>query len=288
MKPLTCFGGWCSSDFSDSNLQYLIMTWFGYITSFVKMFAAEEQLAPRWFSPLDGVSTRRVSSPSQLPHQLQSVLFLCRRGVWVHIPLSAVTRCTPLPQHPAGCLATLSVHGNAANKRPLSSSACTPQLGLNWGNQERRGAGRINGGGGGNLTVQIGGGGTDLADADDLCEETRWFRSEGWRTGQNGSSALTSCGADVFRELLEHEDITLTDAHIFRIQFVKRRSREPNPQIIWLDWKPEFMWRFQSLQCAVEGNCPAAPDVLQLSPVDQKQNSRLKKEFNKNLLKCTV
>lgn len=113
------------------------------------MFAAEEQLAPRWFSTLDGVSTRRVSSPSQLPHQLQSVLFLCRRGVWVHIPLSAVTRCTPLPQHPAGCLATLSVHGNAANKRPLSSSACTPQLGLNWGNQERRGAGRINGGGGG-------------------------------------------------------------------------------------------------------------------------------------------
>lgn len=149
MKPLTCFGGWCSSDFSDSNLQYLIMTWFDYITSFVKMFAAEEQLAPRWFSTLDGVSTRRVSSPSQLPHQLQSVLFLCRRGVWVHIPLSAVTRCTPLPQHPAGCLATLSVHGNAANKRPLSSSACTPQLGLNWGNQERRGAGRINGGGGG-------------------------------------------------------------------------------------------------------------------------------------------
>lgn len=52
--------------------------------------------------------------------------------------------CTP--QHPVGCLATVSVHGNRGNNRPHSSSACTLQLGLNCCNQERRVTGRIKGG----------------------------------------------------------------------------------------------------------------------------------------------
>lgn len=125
------------------------------------------------------------SLPLSSPHQPQSVLFLCRRGVWVHIPLSAVTRCTPLPQHPAGCLATLSVHGNAANKRPLSSSACTPQLGLNWGNQERRGAGRISGVGGGQIWLM------PKISARKPADLKIWEMAERWRTGQNGNSVLT-------------------------------------------------------------------------------------------------
>lgn len=49
--------------------------------------------------------------------------------------------CTP--QHPVGCLATVSVHGNRGNKRPRSSSKCTLQLSLNCGNQDRSVAGQI-------------------------------------------------------------------------------------------------------------------------------------------------
>ncbi|KAF0032078.1 hypothetical protein F2P81_016633 [Scophthalmus maximus] len=65
-------------------------------------------------------------------------------GALPSLCIDPLLRCTLLPQHPAGCLATLSVHGNGANKRLHSSLACTPQLGLKCGNQESRVTERIN------------------------------------------------------------------------------------------------------------------------------------------------
>lgn len=81
-----------------------------------------------------------VSSPQPLPPCVCVWVV-----VWVHIPLSTMTRCSaPLPQHPGSCMATFSVHGNGANKRPHASSVCTPQLGLEYGNQKRRVTEQIN------------------------------------------------------------------------------------------------------------------------------------------------
>lgn len=79
--------------------------------------------------------TRLIYTLSSLSLCHPAVECVVRRArcVWVQIPLCSLTRRSaprsPYPQHPHSCLATLSVHGDGANKRPLSSSARTPQLG---------------------------------------------------------------------------------------------------------------------------------------------------------------